>query len=227
MAELRSAHRNDLHLVPELVHSFADECNVYQLFRTRIGCVLSDAEALEEEWNCPSGRVFTMGCMALGLAALHTRGVLYRGFEGACGTMRFGRTAQCSLLTSSVGCGAFSFRARTCSSPPSVSLLTVRTPLHPAALDARGYVILINFNWARRLREGEAAETLCGEPDYMAPEVVRASGHGMAADWWGLGVRLYWMVTGASPWSMGMGIVQNEISTFQSITAHQPGERQM
>ena len=84
-------------------------------------------------------------------------------------------------------------------------------------------MILINFNWSRRLRDGEAAETLCGEPDYMAPEVVRASGHGMAADWWGLGVRLYWMVTGASPWSMGMGLVQNEISTFQSITAHQPG----
>ena len=83
--------------------------------------------------------------------------------------------------------------------------------------------MLCNFAWVRYLCDGELAETLCGEPDFMAPEVVRASGHGFAADWWALGVRLYYMITGASPWSMGMGLVQNEISTFQSITAHEHG----
>ena len=57
--------------------------------------------------------------------------------------------------------------------------------------------MLCNFANTRRLRPGEEAHTLCGDPDLMAPEVVRASGHGAAADWWSLGVRLHLMVAGA------------------------------
>ena len=73
-----------------------------------------------------------------------------------------------------------------------------------AVVDARGYVVLLNFQYARRLGRGEAAYTLSGEPDFMAPEMVRGSGHTHAADWWALGVFVHLLATGTSPWHYGL-----------------------
>ena len=54
----------------------------------------------------------------------------------------------------------------------------------------------------------------------MAPEVVRGSGHGLAADWWSLGVLTHVLVAGASPWHLRLAQQQNEMLTYQRITAH-------
>jgi serine/threonine protein kinase len=40
---------------------------------------------------------------------------------------------------------------------------------------------------------------LCGTPDYLAPEVLAGKGHGCGADWWGLGVLIYELLTGETP----------------------------
>jgi len=41
--------------------------------------------------------------------------------------------------------------------------------------------------------------TVCGTTDYFAPETLRQNGHNRAVDWWALGVMIYIMMTGRSP----------------------------
>ena len=50
-------------------------------------------------------------------------------------------------------------------------------------LGGDGYARLADFGFARRLAPGERGATLCGTPEYMAPEMVSQSGHTKAVDW--------------------------------------------
>ena len=66
-------------------------------------------------------------------------------------------------------------------------------------LDARGHIKLVDFGFAKRVDDNETY-TLCGTPEYLAPEIIQTKGHGKGADWWALGILLYELLLGQPPW---------------------------
>ncbi|EAS31296.3 AGC/PKA protein kinase [Coccidioides immitis RS] len=65
-------------------------------------------------------------------------------------------------------------------------------------LDAEGHLKLVDFGFAKQLYSHETY-TLCGTPEYLAPEVIHNSGHGLAVDWWALGILMYEFLVGQPP----------------------------
>jgi serine/threonine protein kinase len=63
-----------------------------------------------------------------------------------------------------------------------------------------GYLKLTDFGFAKVL-ENDKTYTLCGTPEYLAPEIILNKGHGKPVDWWTLGILLYEMLVGIDPFS--------------------------
>merc|ERR1712185_768270 len=77
-----------------------------------------------------------------------------------------------------------------------------------------GYSKLTDFGFAKILEPGTRTYTLCGTPEYIAPEVLLNKGHGKPVDWWTLGILVYEMIVGYPPFvdEDPMGIYQKILS---------------
>ena len=66
-------------------------------------------------------------------------------------------------------------------------------------IDKSGYLKLTDFGFAK-ICEGRTY-TLCGTPEYLAPEILLNKGHGKPVDWWTFGVLTYEMIAGIDPFN--------------------------
>eukprot|EP00927_Polykrikos_kofoidii_P040493 TRINITY_DN34606_c0_g1_i1.p1 TRINITY_DN34606_c0_g1~~TRINITY_DN34606_c0_g1_i1.p1 ORF type:complete len:482 (+),score=57.29 TRINITY_DN34606_c0_g1_i1:181-1626(+) len=67
-------------------------------------------------------------------------------------------------------------------------------------LDEAGHVKLIDFGLSKTGLAGEATtQTICGTPEYLAPEVLCRKSYGCELDWWSTGVLLFEMIEGRLP----------------------------
>jgi serine/threonine-protein kinase ULK/ATG1 len=73
---------------------------------------------------------------------------------------------------------------------------------------------LADFGFARVLPKTSMAETLCGSPLYMAPEILRYEKYDAKADLWSVGTVLYEMATGKAPFR-----ASNHVELLRKIEA--------
>jgi len=67
-------------------------------------------------------------------------------------------------------------------------------------LDAEGYVKIADFGLCKEgMGYGDRTGTFCGTPEFLAPEVLTETAYTRAVDWWGLGVLIFEMLVGESP----------------------------
>ena len=77
-------------------------------------------------------------------------------------------------------------------------------------LDDKGHVKLTDFGLSKILEdESDKAFTICGTPQYLAPEVLLKKGYNKVVDWWSLGCVMYEMLSGRLPFPIKRGIKLN------------------
>ncbi|XP_059634930.1 protein phosphatase 2C and cyclic nucleotide-binding/kinase domain-containing protein [Cornus florida] len=83
--------------------------------------------------------------------------------------------------------------------------------------DQTGHIQLVDFRFGKELC-GERTFTICGMADSLSPEIIQGKGHGLPADWWALGVLIYFMLQGEMPFGSWR---ESELDTFAKIVRGQ------
>ena len=75
---------------------------------------------------------------------------------------------------------------------------------------------IADFGFARHLQQQELADTLCGSPLYMAPEILQSHKYDAKADLWSVGTILYELVVGRPPFNGS-----NHVVLLHNIERHE------
>ena len=87
-------------------------------------------------------------------------------------------------------------------------------------LDHRGYLKVVDLGLAK-IVDGKTW-TLCGTPDYLAPEIILNEGHDKGVDYWALGVLIYELVSGIPPFYADdpMEVYEKILSSNMTFPSH-------
>uniref|UniRef100_A0A914NG79 Protein kinase C-like 3 n=1 Tax=Meloidogyne incognita TaxID=6306 RepID=A0A914NG79_MELIC len=91
-------------------------------------------------------------------------------------------------------------------------------------LDAEGHVKLTDFGMCKEnIGPNDLTSTFCGTPNYIAPEILRGEDYGYSVDFWALGVLMFEMMVGRSPFQAPIEEYQeySEDFLFQVILERQ------
>lgn len=69
-------------------------------------------------------------------------------------------------------------------------------------MDDQGFLALTDFGLSHDnydARSGQCLSTFCGTPEYIAPELIRRTPYGKSVDYWSLGILIYEMLSGYTP----------------------------
>jgi len=87
--------------------------------------------------------------------------------------------------------------------------------LENLVLNSKGVLKVVDYGLAKIIKR--RTYTVCGTPEYMAPEIIRAKGHSYPVDFWALGILIFEMLNGDTPF---LDSSQDHIKIYKQILTY-------